>query len=457
MPTFLLKTSFREFFIKNMKIAFVLNHFLPKHIAGTEIYTWALCKELIRKNIEAVVIIPNFNSEPLKEYDLEGIKVINFPANANQDKETIMGFKEPDGLNDFNVILEKYNPDIVHFQEYSRGSGIGIEHLKVAKKLKIEIVTTFHISEYSCQTNELIYKGRQLCDGLIKTNKCSKCYLHKRKKGNLSFILIPLSNLLNFFRIDSRRWNTKIGTALGTTQIIRNLKSDLFKAVSLSSKIIVLTEWYYSILKNNKIPEDKLLLIKQGLPVKSIINNYVDIKNVKLKLIFIGRISKEKGLHILIEALSKINNNLIELDIFGLSTDVKYEMELKKKSNTFSNIKWNGVLQKEMVLTTLIKYDALCLCSTFSEMSPLVIQEAFSVGVPVIASNVYGNKEQINDGKNGLLFELNNSNSLKEKLDQCVLNRNLLFELKKNITQPKTFETVGEEHIQLYLSLLNKN
>jgi glycosyltransferase involved in cell wall biosynthesis len=445
------------FLTKDMKIAFVLNHFLPIHIAGTEIYTWALCKELIEKNIEVVVIIPNFNSEPVQEYYFEEIKVINFPANVNQDKQTIMGFKKPEGLSDFKNILEKCNPDIVHFHEYSRGSGIGIEHLKIAKKLNKEIVSTFHISEYSCQTNELIYKARKLCDGLIKINKCSKCYLHKRKIENLSFILIPLSNILHFLRIDSRLWNNKIGTALGTTQIIRNLKSDLFQAVSLSSKIIVLTEWYYSILKNNKIPEDKLLLIKQGLPVRSIIKNYDNIKNKKLKLIFIGRISKEKGLHILIDALSKINENSIELDIFGQSTDFEYEMELKKKSKRFSNIKWNGILQKDMVLNTLIKYDALCLCSTFSEMSPLVIQEAFSVGVPVIASNVYGNSEQIKNGKNGLLFEFNNSNSLKEKLNQCILNRNLILELKQNITKPKSFEIVGEEHIKLYLGLLNKN
>lgn len=49
----------------------------------------------------------------------------------------------------------------------------------------------------------------------------------------------------------------------------------------------------------------------------------------------------------------------------------------------------------------------MSLCSTFSEMSPLVIQEAFAARLPVIASNVYGNAEQITHGENGLLFNFN--------------------------------------------------
>ena len=59
-----------------MKIVFVLNHFLPQHIAGTEIYTWALSKALIDKGHEIAVVIPNFDSSIPHKYEFEKIKVI---------------------------------------------------------------------------------------------------------------------------------------------------------------------------------------------------------------------------------------------------------------------------------------------------------------------------------------------------------------------------------------------
>ena len=440
-----------------MKIVFILNHFLPDHIAGTEIYTWALSKQLINKNHEVVVITPNFKSQSITQYEYEGIKVNGFPASPIQEKKIIMGLKLPKGLNEFKNIIEKENPDIIHFQEYSRGSGISVEHIKIAKSFNKPIITTFHIAQYSCQTNELIYKGKQLCDGIININKCSRCYLHKKKQDYLSEILIPLSNILNFFKIDSRCWGNKIGTALGTTNTIKNLNTDLLKSISLSTKIIVLTDWYNKILINNQVPKDKLVIIKQGLPQNIFTINNNSIAENQLKLIYIGRITFEKGLHILIDAVSKFKEYQIELDIYGQSTDLKYESDLKLKSLHLKNIKWKGILKKEDVQSTISNYDFLCLCSNFSEMSPLVIQEAFSVGVPVIASNVYGNAEQIKNGYNGLLFDNNNVNSLIEQLNKCISNRNLRENLRNNISTPRKFESVANEHISLYSSLMNLN
>ena len=60
-------------------------------------------------------------------------------------------------------------------------------------------------------------------------------------------------------------------------------------------------------------------------------------------------------------------------------------------------------------------YDLLCVPSLSSEMSPLVIQEAFAAGIPVLASRGYGNIEQIRHGENGLVFNFNSADSLAIK------------------------------------------
>jgi glycosyltransferase involved in cell wall biosynthesis len=118
------------------------------------------------------------------------------------------------------------------------------------------------------------------------------------------------------------------------------------------------------------------------------------------------------------------------------------------------NIKWMGTIQKESVLSEMRQYHALCLPSTFSEMSPLVIQEAFAAGIPVIASNVYGNAEQIKDGVNGLLFRFNDALSLREQLLRCINDPQLLFQLKQGVLSPRSFQEVGDEYHELYQELL---
>ena len=79
-------------------------------------------------------------------------------------------------------------------------------------------------------------------------------------------------------------------------------------------------------------------------------------------------------------AIKDIDPLSVQLSIFGNSDDLFYESFLKNQTASNKNISWNGKLNQEDVVKTLHQYDALCLCSTFSEMSPLVIQEAFAAG-----------------------------------------------------------------------------
>jgi glycosyltransferase involved in cell wall biosynthesis len=87
-------------------------------------------------------------------------------------------------------------------------------------------------------------------------------------------------------------------------------------------------------------------------------------------------------------------------------------------------------------------------------MSPLIIQESFSVGVPIIASKVYGNMEQIQHGINGLLFEFNNSIDLKKQILRCIHEPKLVNSMSSNIKQPRSFESVAEDYLKLYNRVL---
>lgn len=438
-----------------MKVLQVLNHFLPNQTAGTEVYTWALSKHMQQHGVDIKVVIPHYGRNEDANYIYDDIAVHQYAEPTVVDRSLIMGFRTTDGLIHFEKYIQHEQPDIIHFHELAGSNGITLNHVRVAKQSGAKVLMTFHLAGYSCKTGTLIHLGKSACDGIIDLQKCSNCYLLSIGHGKISRLLTTASALLHNFSINTATWHNKVGTAFATVSIISKLKADLNSLVSQCDYVVSLTNWYEKILCTNEVDQSKIKVIKQGLPFNPI--HYIStrkINQVPLKLVFLGRINNFKGLHLLIEAIRDIDPLLIQLSIFGNSDDALYESSLKAETAANKNISWKGKLNQEDVVKNLQQHDMLCLCSTFSEMSPLVIQEAFAARIPVIASNVYGNAEQIHHNHNGLLFEFNNVIDLREQILRCINEPLLLQDLTHNIKPPRSFKEVGKEYLDLYKSLL---
>jgi glycosyltransferase involved in cell wall biosynthesis len=439
-----------------VKLIHVLNHFLPSQIAGTEVYVWALCKHLSTLGYQSKVIIPNYENSDNETYVYDGLTVLKYAEPTVQDRALIMGRRLPEGLDAFKQVLVTEKPDIIHFHEFSTGNGIVQKHIEVAKQTGAKVLMTFHLAGYSCRTGTLMYKSQNLCDGIINVQKCSACYLHDRGYAKLSPILLSLSAAAAFLKMDTASWDNRIGTALATTTLLSNFQADFRRLTDQLDALVTLTHWYKDVLLRNGVPATKITHIPQGLPMSSKPKSPAFQTNPvsNIRLVFIGRISAFKGLHLLIDALLELQRDVISLDIYGQQAQTDYEQMLRQKTSTLPNVSWKGRLAQEDVVTVLSQYDLLCLCSTFSEMSPLVIQEAFAAGIPVLASNVYGNAEQVQHKHNGLLFTFNRVDSLKEQLSACISHPGLLTELKNNIKVSRSFREVAADHHTLYQSLL---
>ena len=439
-----------------LNIIFCLNHFMPGHIAGTEVYTAALAKSLQQKGHAVSVVIPNYKSEVLNTYQYEEITVYQYPEPDKKDRLVIMGKRAPEGIGAFKKLIKKLQPDIVHVQELAGSSGIGMYHLRTLNELGVKTVFTMHLAHYSCFCGTLMYKGKEHCNGMINIKKCTRCALNKLPINTVTQeILYNVSMPLYMLNIDTGKLNTSAGTAFSYPFIIDKKRSALNELVSLCDKIIVLTDWYKKVLLQNGIAENKLELVKQALPYK-ISNPKSDnaIEAKTIRLVFIGRIDPLKGLHLLLEAMQDLQEEKIYLDIFGSITDENYYNEWKQNSSEKKNICWKGLLPQKDVVSTIQQYHALVLPSVFSEMSPLVIQEAFAAGVPVIGSDVAGIAEQIKHNYNGLLFEFNDAASLKNTILSLIKNPLLVSDLKGNITYPAAFETVADQMEEIYADVL---
>lgn len=439
-----------------MKIIFVLNHFLPSQTAGTEVYTWALSKYLQENGVHVKVVIPNYGNSSDAKYEFDNLPVYKYAEPSIVDRSLIMGFRAPDGLVNFKKIIQSEKPDIVHFHELAGSNGITLKHVQIARECDAKVLMTFHLASYSCKTGTLVEKGIKRCNGIINLEKCSNCYLQSKGFEKQSPYLTLLSNYFYKYSIDSIKWRNPIGTALGTVSIISKLAENLHLLVDNCDRVVCITNWYKQVLLDNGIASNKVCYIPQGLPFQ--VNEFSfqsKVRKKPLRLLFLGRINKFKGLHLLINALSSFDSESIELSIYGNSEDSDYESGLRDETAHKKNIFWKGKLSQNDVVKTMRSYDILCLCSTFSEMSPLVIQEAFAAGIPVLASNVYGNAEQIRHNHNGLLFDFNDVDDLRIQLLRCINETSLLDDLSKNIKNPRSFKEVGKEYVDLYKSLLN--
>ena len=123
--------------------------------------------------------------------------------------------------------------------------------------------------------------------------------------------------------------------------------------------------------------------------------------NKKNNIVYIGRMSEEKGIHLLIEALRGYNGNITcDMFLHGNESSPYNENDLFKNAisiyrKTLGENKWQ----------TMANYDALILPS-YSESFGLVVAEALSIGLPVLVSNktIWNNAE---DQGYGIVFDLN--------------------------------------------------
>jgi glycosyltransferase involved in cell wall biosynthesis len=441
-----------------MRILHVLPFFLPDTLGGTETYCWALCKYLQQNGHECGVIIPNYNNPKTVQYVYEGIQVTKYSEPTQAEKDHYNGRLAPEGLSAFVDSVIKYKPDVVHFHGIYGGTGITMFHLKALKQKGFSIVYTMHLAGPTCATQTLIYKGKQLCDGIINTRRCAACLMvWKNMPSVMADVISYTSAGLHMLGVDAFRLNSRIGTALSFSYHINAIKKRLQEISRDCDKIIVLTDWYKRILIKNGIEPEKLVQISQTLPPASGDESKMKVPFLEtgsLKVIFAGRISSLKGVDILLEALQGFTQQQIELSIYGQADDETYNTYCKTLSKNMPFVHWRGVLERSSILQAFSQHDLLCLPSTFSEMSPLVIQEAFAAGIPVVASRVYGNMEQVVQDVNGLLFDFKSSTHLRQVLASLIADRSIVAKLKKNITTPLPFSTTGKQYELLYNELL---
>ena len=250
-----------------------------------------------------------------------------------------------------------------------------------------------------------------------------------------AFSIIFLRKLRNLRIIGIER------SDISELQIFNNIK-DYIK----NKLIYLLVRIYYKkanlIISNSKSGKKDLIQICNAkvinIPSPSFIkktkkklNNKIDT----LKLIAVGRLSREKGYEIIIKALSKLKINNFSMKILGDGAEKNNLKKMIKSYNLESKIKLIGFKKDTK---KYYRGANLFINASFFEGFPNAVVEAISYCVPVICSNCKGGSNEILlNGKGGDFFKSGDPKSLSEKIfsfykNPKLLNNKLLL-ARKNI------------------------
>jgi glycosyltransferase involved in cell wall biosynthesis len=182
------------------------------------------------------------------------------------------------------------------------------------------------------------------------------------------------------------------------------------------SAFICLTEFFRDKMIEAGIPDRKLFVRP----------NFVEAPNLREEktsddyVLFMGRLSAEKGCWTLVRAFEKLPQ--IRLKIMGTGP-IEQELRNYIQAKSLRNIELLGFktgADKQEILR-----NALCLVvpSEWYENCPITVLEAFIARKPVIASRIGGLPYVIDEGKAGLLFEAGNHDELADKILQLIHHR----------------------------------
>jgi len=380
-----------------MKIIQVNKFFYAK--GGADKYFLTLIKEL-EKSGDTVIPFAmadkrNFNSS----WNDYFVKPVNYHQPKRRFKIAWRLIWNKEAAVKFGHLLDNTKPDLIHVHNIYHQLSPSI--LVEAKKRQIPVIMTLHDYKLICP-NYLMFTHGTNCQRCLTGNylNCltSNCYYSYPKSA-----LAALESFLHNKVWHSYRDN--IDLFISPSEYLKKL---MIKAGWDKNKIIVLIN-----------PAPKYELQTDGQ-----------------RLLYIGRLSLEKGVDVLIKSLKLTNK---QLDIAGSGPEEKHLKNLVKELKLENQITFYGHLSGEVLEKLKKEAKAIIIPSVWQENMPLALLEALAYNKLVIASNSGGIPEIIEEGKTGFLFSPGNVTELAEKisnLDYITPKQRLIMtnQIKEKIT-----------------------
>ncbi|MFA5163961.1 MAG: glycosyltransferase family 4 protein [Candidatus Omnitrophota bacterium] len=314
-------------------------------------------------------------------------------------------------------------PDIVHLHNFAHQISPSILH--VFRKHKIPCVMTAYDYKLVCASYALLSNGK-LCDkcagGAYINCIFEGCVKESRSKSMLNAFEMYLHHrVLHIYDI--------IDAYISPSKYLKNKLEEM----GFSRRIEYLPNFVcFEEYQPNYKWEDR-------------------------SIVYFGRISKEKGLSTLIEAVKLCPD--ITLKIIG-DGPLRESLESSIRSAGVNNIVFLGHMTGDNLKTEIRKSMFVVLPSEWYENNPRSIIEGFALGKPVLGSRIGGIPELVIDNETGLLFKSGDSEDLREKIRELTATPEKIIQMGKNARKKVEYEYNSNKYynglMRIYNSAINK-
>ncbi len=366
-----------------MKILFLNTLGDPAVGGGAEVVIWEQMRGLQRAGHQCILLVTS--SEPgIKKTEREGISVwsagirnVYWSGAERKSKPVItlvwhvIDSYIPTMQGYLRHVLDEERPDVVSIHNLPGWSSASWNTIK---RFKIPSVQVLHDHYTICFKGSMFNRDGKNCQ-----HRCTPCKL---------------------LRIPHRSMSNNVSAVVGVSRYIidRHLQYGYFNQVPVTR-----------VIHNARDPQS--LGLVGCSPIKA---------HKAIRIGFIGRMERVKGIELLLDVFQKMNLPDVELWVAG-SCDGAYGARLRAESNT-EKVRFLGRMQPDKFYPQV---DFIIVPSLWNENCSMVIIEALAFGKPVISSRLGGTPELIKDGENGILFDTKNPEELAAAIQSLATNTDL--------------------------------
>ncbi|SMG49147.1 glycosyltransferase family 4 protein [Sphingobacterium psychroaquaticum] len=312
-------------------------------------------------------------------------KIHDVKTYSAQNKKGVTGllqyFSYPFNISESRDIMREidlFQPDIVHIHNVHYAIGPWIIR-RIAQK-NIPIVMTLHNFRLLCPSATLFFNGQ------LFTKSLQQQFPWEAVKKRVLDHSLPKTLLTAF----TYWWHRKIGT---------------WNSVD---RYIVLSQFAKDLFAHSTFPVSASKFVIRP--------NSADVQPTNqartADFIYIGRLSEEKGILPLLEAMAETNYTI---KVYGTGPQ---QARVEEMQDRYPNIIYMGFQPQEQLASALSTANALIVPSVCYEGMPMTIIEAFGYSTPVLASNIGILREMVLPLYTGLSFDPYNKEDIKDVLNQ---------------------------------------
>jgi glycosyltransferase involved in cell wall biosynthesis len=410
-----------------VRILNLVHQYLPERVGGTELYTQAIAGELATRGHEIGLLYRSDRlASGLAAREDGGVRVWSASAGPLSPLRRFLAtYRNPVLQGAFEQVLDRFRPDVVHVQHLMGWpAGLASELLKRG----IPYIITLWDFWWRCANAQLLtnYSG-EICDGPNHLfSNCARCAIARAGHPRLYPAVPPLAPLM--------------------AQRNRALSSVVAGAARLVAPTEFVRQWY----TERGLPVDRLVTLPPALAYSSALPPQPTPR--PFRVIYIGGLSEQKGVHALIEAFNDVAGDA-ELVIAGDDTaDPAYSSRLRALAG--QNVRFLGRLDRAGVWRALSEADLVAVPTLWYETYSFIISEAFAAGLPVLASRLGPIADRVRDGVDGLLLPPGDVPAWRAALRSLVHSPERLAILTRGVEPPQTLEQHADDLETLFASVL---